>query len=88
MSTQNQFDILKPINIQSIQAFRGWIKEKMPHLYPGKEIPEEHLLIFLGYVKNKVEEAREIDRAFWLSLIRGLESKINSIKRVEEKNEL
>jgi len=84
MPNTNRYNTIRLDNLKSLEAFRMWIKENLPNLYRNKKIPDEHLLIFLSYIKRVMSEAEEIDKSFWLSLVRQLESNLKSINRVEE----
>jgi hypothetical protein len=74
---------MNPEDLKTPQAFRTWITQKMEHLYENKEIPNDHLLIYLDYVERVVSESGEIDNPFWLKLVRQLRSNLKTLKRVE-----
>lgn len=86
MSTSIRIKDLKPVDLESPQAFRTWIKTNMEHRYGGKEIPPTHLLIYLDYIESQIRKNNQIDKLFWLGLMRNLKSKFSSLKRVN--NEL
>lgn len=71
-------------DLGNTHAFRTWIKNNLQHLYVRKNIPTEHLLIYLDYVKRIIQKDEQIDVPFWMDIIRKLESEIKSIKKVEE----
>lgn len=73
-----QADLIKP------NAFRNWIKNNLEHLYVRKNIPNDHLLIYLDYVKGVIGKSKDVDVPTWMDLIRKIESEIKSIKKVEE----
>jgi len=84
----NRYNFITQDNLKNIESFRLWLKENIAEIYEDKKIPDEHLLIFLTYIKRAVSNAKDIDNSFWLKLIRQLESWIDAIKNVEKKNEL
>lgn len=85
---ENKQSRISPEDLGGVEAFRVWIKNNLKHLYKpqeqDKKIPNEHLLIYLDYVKRVVIDSEQIEHPFWLRLIRTMESELQAIKRVEE----
>ena len=84
MQNTNLYKQLSLEDLKSVHSFRLWIKESLSHLYTNKEITNTHLLIYLDYMKSVIAEAENVDKPFWLNLIRQLENKLKSLKRVEK----
>lgn len=81
MQTTNKIEKLKQTDLQSPDNFRQWIKKNLNNLYQEKEVLDEHLLIYLDYIEKTISEIREIDRPYWLKVVRELKSNLESIKR-------
>lgn len=77
---------LKQSDLVSPTSFEAWIRENLGHLYLRVKIPEEHLLIYLNYIKEMVLQHYEKDRSAWADLIRDLENKLQAIDRNKERN--
>lgn len=83
MPSEIRFSKLNAEDLASPESFRIWIKKNLKNVYLNKEIPNEHLLIFLGYVNTLIFNDRSLDRNSWLSLIRDMESRLKSLKNME-----
>lgn len=70
-------------DLSEVNHLRVWIKENLPNLYANKPIPLAHLLIYLEYIRTRVENNKDLDQVFWFKVIRELESKINSLRKTE-----
>ncbi len=75
---------MKQEDLASVDNFRRWVKNNLSHIYHGKKIPQDHLLICLDYIRDVVNKSGEIDVPFWMQLIRELESDLKSIKEAEK----
>jgi hypothetical protein len=75
---------LNPSDLVTVEAFRTWIKESLPNLYFQKEIPYQHLLIYLEYIRELISVNKELDSAFWNQITRDLESNIESLERNDD----
>jgi len=84
----NRFQKLELSDIRSVNSFRIWIKNSLGNIYANKEVPNEHLLIYLNYVEEVVNNKENIDKVLWLKQLRKLESDIISLNKVEKQNEL
>ncbi len=84
MPTAIRYQKIMPQNLINPNAFRLWIKENLGHLYIRQNIPVDHLLIYLDYVRQTISKNEQIDVPFWMDMVRKLESEIKSIKKVEE----
>jgi hypothetical protein len=73
-------------DLADVTALKNWLRKNLG-LYSHK-IPNAHLLIYIDYIKTMVMNEDNIDKGYWLDLIKDLESKVRTFKRVEEKNEL
>lgn len=72
---QNRLSKLEQNILLSSASFKSWLKDNMS-VYVNKPIPDEHLLIYLDYIEEKVRENEQIDRADWLKTIKELREKI------------
>jgi hypothetical protein len=75
---------LEAEDLFTVESFRRWIKKHFQHLYLKSDIPLEHLLIYLNYIRSLIFNLDDVDKSFWVKLIGNLEKDINSLKRVEE----
>lgn len=83
MQKQKRYDFLPLTALSSLAALKSWLKENISFYRFEKEISESDLLIYFDYIENKVRESQEIDRVFWLKLIRGLREKLRVVKNEE-----
>lgn len=83
MPTKIRYQPITHKDLINPNVFRQWIKKNLEHLYIRKNIPNEHLLIYLDYIKSIISKA-PVDVPFWMDMVRKLESDIKSIKNVEE----
>lgn len=81
--SKNSFIELK--DLESLESFRVWINKQLNHLYKNKKIPNQHLLIYLSYMKDIVGESDKVYIPDWLEAIRSLEANIDSIERVKNR---
>ena len=79
---QNRLSRIQHEDIISSAAFKNWLKSNMS-VYVNKEIPNEHLLIYLDYVEERIRENNKIDRAAWLHTAKELREKIKVISENE-----
>ena len=84
MPTKIRYQKITPKDLTSPHAFKLWIQNNLEHLYVGKNIINEHLLIYLDYVEQVIRKSNQIDRPFWMEIIRKLNADLKSIKKVEE----
>lgn len=84
MPTKIRFQTITPNDLANVNSFRKWIKKNLEHLYTRKDVPTEHLLIYIDYMKSIIQKNKKVDVPFWMSLIRKLDSDIKSLKKVEE----
>ena len=45
-------------SFNSIVSFTDWILKTLPHKYPKEKVPDEHILIFLNFIKKEVIDQR------------------------------
>lgn len=64
-------------DLESVHKFKAWIAETIKS-YSG-EAPNEHLLIYIDYIKDKIKEEHEIDHSEWFSAINALVSRLESL---------
>ncbi len=77
---QNNFGLINLKDLETPESFRNWIKKSLPQLYLNIKIPEDHLLIYLDYLKEKVIESQSLNQSYWMDLIRNLKTRIEVIK--------
>jgi hypothetical protein len=71
--------VLKFDDINSLVAFRDWLKHNLTLYGEDEIINDNHLKIFLEHIKNKVKEQRVFEKREWFEQIDQL------IERIEEK---
>ncbi len=55
--------------------FQNWIKENLK-LHEELSVSNEHLLIYLDYIEEKVRGNQELDRTLWLKTVKELRERI------------
>lgn len=80
---KDSFKRITPVDLENAEAFRSWIRESLPSLYRDKNIDDNHLLIYLDYIKGVVNDNKELDRSTWNKLILKLDSDIKTIIKAE-----
>ena len=59
-------------HINSLISFEEWLKENLS-VYPGdSSVPKEHIIAYLGYVKQAVYDQKVEDKREWLDQLDGL----------------
>jgi len=72
---QERYSELDISDIESLAAFRAWAGDKLI-FYAGGEVPEEHLLIYVTYIKGRIDESDAVDRLMWKKAIVALENRL------------
>jgi hypothetical protein len=75
---QNRIAQLKHEDLVSGVSLKNWLKENL-HAYTNKDVPDEHLLIYVDYIEGKVRENDSIDKRIWLKTIGELKERIEAV---------
>lgn len=62
-------------NIKSILNFTSWLQKNLPS-YLNKEIPKEHLLIYISYIREQVELEPSVNSMEWKKALVDLENNL------------
>jgi hypothetical protein len=87
MPNTNKLAGLTISDLQDLESFKKWLRQHLEFYDDGK-ISNSHLLIYLDYIEAEVMDNQNIDKGYWLQLVKNLETKIRSFKRVEKSDEL
>lgn len=84
MQTQNRYGKLQQKDLSSLANLKAWLKDNISIYKFEKDVGDQDLLIYIDYIENKVREYQgEIDKRFWLKLIRQLRERMRVIKETE-----
>jgi hypothetical protein len=73
--TKDRFAKLLISDLESISAFSAWIKKVL--IVPSSApVSNEHLSIYLSYIKDRINDYDDIDSMAWKKSILGLENKM------------
>nr|BDD46214.1 hypothetical protein 46 [bacterium] len=83
---QTKIETLKLSDLLNIADFKAWIRKHI-NIYNEKEIPGEHITLFLDYIEKLVEEPDfKHDRGVWFEVIKDLKDRVAKHDRFEERH--
>jgi len=75
---------LKLSDIESPESLRNWIKKNLENIYMNNEVSNDHLLIYLDYLKSNLKKTEEIDVPCWSRSLTKLQLTVEKLLKWEE----